>query len=170
MAKLRDAFHDRKCATWSPDWLPHGGPNPDGPYSDVDWKDYRKKLVNLLDERIKSGKSKKRDRRDVTDQNVRHRRDVTESFFDSDVFDNYFIQVQSDGERSAGLALQRALNADQGVALTQILVGYMKWSFRYMSDCVNAAEENAADQHAVRVYDFVEHTLADVYDIINDNA
>lgn len=126
--------------------------------ANVEWKDHRKTLVNLLAARVADGKSKKRTRREA---NIRVRREF--NMINSDVFDDYFIHAAQDGERSAGAELERALSSDQQVRLYQILVGFMKWSWRYLSDCPN----DASDTHAVRIYDFVEHTLLDVYNILN---
>jgi len=163
--KIHTAFVDRKCSSWSTEWKPHGGPDPNGPMGNVAWKDHRKTLVQLLSQRVADGKSKKkiqsqkRRRRDVK----RIRRDI--NLIDSDVFDNYFIQAAQDGERSAGIEFDRMVQtmADQEKRLYAILVGYMKWSWRYLSNCPN----DAADTHAVKIYDFVEHSLIDVYNILN---
>jgi hypothetical protein len=160
MAKLESAFVNRKCASWSPTWLPHGGPNPDGIMGNVQWKDYIKTLNDKLQDLVDSNQSKKRSRRDLS--NVRSRREI-EELQDSDVFDNYFIEAQEDGERSASVALQRALSSDGAVALKQLLVGYLKWSFRYLSECPN----EAFDKHNLRVYDTVEHVLLSVYEMLH---
>lgn len=164
--KIERAFLERKCATWSKEWLPHGGPDPNGPMATIPWKDYRKTLITKLDARVAAKVQKgddeenSRKRRDV---NIRARRtlEMMESI-DDDVFDNFFIQAAKDGERSAGLELERMLSTDQRIRLYQILVSYLKWAYRYLSNCPN----DAADDHAVRVYDYVQHTLVDLYDRI----
>ena len=132
------------------------------------WKDYRKKLVQKLDlrERAKAEKKENQEQtRRKRDVNIRSRRtlEMLESI-NEDVFDEYFNSAAKDGERSAGVDLERALSSDQKVRLYQILVSYMKWAFRYMGEC----PKDAAGTHAVRMYDFVENQLLDLYDHIQD--
>ena len=130
------------------------------------WKDYRKQLVIKLDARElakaekKAAQEQTRRKRDV---NIRNRRtlEMLESI-NEDVFDEYFNNAAKDGERSAGVALERVLSDDQRVRLYQILVSYMKWAFRYMGEC----PKDASGTHAVRMYDFVENQLLDLYDYI----
>ena len=163
--KLAFAFGDRKCAKWSKDW-PNGGPDPNGPRGNVLWKDYRKQLVTRLDARVAEKAAKKasqesaRKRREV---NTRARRslEMLESI-NEDVFDVYFNNAAKDGERSAGIELERMLSSDQKTRLYQILVSYMKWAFRYMAECPN----DAAGTHAVKMYDFIENQLVELYDLI----
>ena len=158
--KIQRGF-DRQCASWDPSW-PNGGPNPEGPLGNVLWKDYRKTLVNLLAQRVADGNSKatKKEGRTRRDANIRVRRELNQ--LNSNVFDDYFNAVAADGERSAGADLERALSSDQKRRIYQILVGYLKWSYRYLSEC-----PNASDLNGVRTYDFIENVLVDVYNTLN---
>ena len=126
------------------------------------WKDYRKTLVALLADRVANGDSKasKKEGRTRREANIRVRRELNQ--LNSNVFDDYFNAVAKDGERSAGADLERALSADQERRIYQILVGYLKWSYRYLSEC-----PNASDLNGVRTYDFVENVLLDVYNTLN---
>ena len=167
--RIDQAFSGRKCAKWSKEW-PNGGPDPNGPMAGMKWKDYRKELVKKLDARElakaekKANQEQTRRKRDV---NIRSRRtlEMLESI-NEDVFDEYFNNAAKDGERSAGVALERELSADQRVRLYQILVSYMKWAFRYMGEC----PQDAAGTHAVRMYDFVENQLLDLYEYIQSRT
>lgn len=155
--KIEAAFEIRKCAKWDKTW-PNGGPDPEGPLGNVQWKDYRKQLIAKFEARVAAKNASSRKRRDA---NIRARRDAERlAFIDVDEVDDYFNNPAQDGERS--VAIERVLSDDPNRRLDQILVSYMKWAFRYMGDCPN----DAAGTHAAKMYEFVETNLLELYELI----
>ena len=124
----------------------------------VDWKDYRKQLIEKFEARVAAKNASSRKRRDA---NIRARRSL--ELFESinvDAVDDYFNNPAQDGERSA--AVERVLSDESDTRLRQILMSYMKWAFRYMGDCPN----DRAGDYSAKMYVFVEENLLKVYEMI----